>query len=264
VIDKATLDRFVAESDHRTLHRLDVRTPEEFAAGHPQGFASAPGGQLVQATDEWVAVRGSRIVLFDDDGVRARMTASWLVQMGWDAFVVAEGVLAAKATGEARETRKFKVPAEALIAPVEFDARRGALTVLDLARSPAYRKGHIPHAWHVSGPNLARDIAGVTGSGPIVLTSPDGVIAAANFADARAATSREVLLLAGGTNAYSAAGFQLETGADHWLAQPDDVYKRPYEGTDNAREAMQGYIDWELQLVAQLANDGVAGFHVVR
>ena len=58
---------------------LDVRDPQEYESGHPSGFASAPGGQLVQATDGWVGVRGARIVLYDDDGVRARMAASWLL-----------------------------------------------------------------------------------------------------------------------------------------------------------------------------------------
>ncbi len=77
----------------RTLYRFDVRSPEEYAAGHSAGFISAPGGQLVQANDEWIGVRGARLVLFDDDGVRARMTASWLVQMGWDALVLEAGEL---------------------------------------------------------------------------------------------------------------------------------------------------------------------------
>ncbi len=75
-------------SPTRTVYRFDVRTPEEYAAGHLPGFASAPGGQLVQETDHAVPVRGARIVLADDDGVRAPMTASWLAQMGWEVVVV--------------------------------------------------------------------------------------------------------------------------------------------------------------------------------
>ena len=45
----------------RTTYLLDVRTPEEFAARAVPGFVHAPGGQLIQATDQWVAsgVRGS-------------------------------------------------------------------------------------------------------------------------------------------------------------------------------------------------------------
>ena len=57
----------------RTTYLLDVRDPTEFAAGHMPGAINAPGGQLVQATDNWVAVRGARIVLLDDTGTRAAM-----------------------------------------------------------------------------------------------------------------------------------------------------------------------------------------------
>ena len=49
----------------RTTYLLDVRTPEEFAAHAVPGFAHAPGGQLIQATDQWVGVRGARLVLVD-------------------------------------------------------------------------------------------------------------------------------------------------------------------------------------------------------
>ncbi len=62
---------------------LDVRTPAEYAAGHLRGARSAPGGQLVQETDYHLATWGARVVLVDDNGVRATMTASWLKQMGW-------------------------------------------------------------------------------------------------------------------------------------------------------------------------------------
>ena len=54
----------------RTTYLLDVRAPEEFAAHAVPGFAHAPGGQLIQATDQWVGVRGARLVLADAEGVR--------------------------------------------------------------------------------------------------------------------------------------------------------------------------------------------------
>ena len=79
--------RFRSETT-RTSYCLDVRTPEEFSAGHLPGFASAPGGQLVQETDVTMPVRGARAVLADLDGVRANMTASWLAQMGWEVWVL--------------------------------------------------------------------------------------------------------------------------------------------------------------------------------
>ena len=64
---------------------------EEYAAGHLAGFRHYPGGQLVQEIDMAAPVRGARIVLTDDRGVRADMTASWLAQMGWEIYVLEGG-----------------------------------------------------------------------------------------------------------------------------------------------------------------------------
>lgn len=73
---------------NRTTYLFDVRTPEEFEAGHLPGARSTPGGQLVQETDHVASVRGARLVLADDDGVRANMSASWLAQLGWEVHVL--------------------------------------------------------------------------------------------------------------------------------------------------------------------------------
>ena len=43
-IDAATLAAWRSESDRRSLYVLDVRTPEEYEAGHVAGIRSAPGG----------------------------------------------------------------------------------------------------------------------------------------------------------------------------------------------------------------------------
>ena len=264
VIDRAKFDRLRDEADARTLHLLDVRTPEEYAAGHPPGFVSAPGGQLVQATDEWVAVRGARLVLYDDDGVRARMTASWLTQMGWRAYVIGPDVIAPTERGAPAPERPPLPPADdSVVAQYAVAARPGDYTLVDLTRSPAYRKGHVPHAHFVLASRFAEDLPRLPGDGPIVLISDDEAEARHALADARAATRRPVLVLKGGTRGWIEAGRKLESETHSWISAPDDVYKRPYEGTDNAREAMQAYIDWELHLVAQLANDSISNFHVV-
>jgi rhodanese-related sulfurtransferase len=261
VIENNQLHRLAEESEDRTLYLLDVRDPQEYALKHPVGFVNAPGGQLVQATDEWVGVRGARIVLYDTDGVRARMTASWLVQLGWEAYVLRESSVLPDDT-PIPKTLSWHYPKTGAISVDRIRTLTGAI-IVDLARSPSYRKGHIPGAWFASGPELARDLRTVSGDSPIVLTSPDGQLAAMNFEYAQAAVSRQVLYLVGGTAAWVAAGESLETES-RWLSQPIDVYKRPYEGTSNARKDMQGYLDWEYGLVAQLANDGISCFHVVR
>jgi rhodanese-related sulfurtransferase len=75
----------------RTLYRFDVRDEAEYTAGHLAGFRHYPGGQLVQEIDMAAPVRGARILLTDDKGVRADMTASWLAQMGWEVYVLEGG-----------------------------------------------------------------------------------------------------------------------------------------------------------------------------
>ena len=86
-IGRAELAR-LSEDTARTLYQFDVSTPEEYLAGHLPGFRSAPGGQLVQETDFFAPVRGARIVLHDELGARAEMTASWLAQMAWEVYVI--------------------------------------------------------------------------------------------------------------------------------------------------------------------------------
>lgn len=263
IIDKSQLVQF-AEGKERTLYLLDVRDPTEYAEGHPRGFTNAPGGQLVQATDEWVGVRGARIVLYDTDGVRARMTASWLLQLGWEVYVLETSTSLSDLNDLNLSTPELPSwQPDATAITVDQLLALSDASVVDLARSPVYLQGHIPGAFFASGPELARDLHAVEGTGPIVLTSPDGNVAAINVSFAKESISRDVFYLSGGTNSWKTAGHSLSKEA-RWLSQPIDVYKRPYEGTSNGREAMQGYLDWEYGLVGQLANDGVSCFHVVR
>jgi rhodanese-related sulfurtransferase len=75
----------------RTLYCFDVRDAAEYAEGHIPGFRHYAGGQLVQEIDMAAPVRGARIVLTDNLGVRAEMTASWLSQMGFEMYVLDGG-----------------------------------------------------------------------------------------------------------------------------------------------------------------------------
>ena len=90
----------------RTLYRFDVRSEEEYTAGHLAGFRHYPGGQLVQEIDMAAPVRGARIVLTDNLRVRADMTASWLAQMGWQTYVLEGGYDGALEIGPPRTLPK--------------------------------------------------------------------------------------------------------------------------------------------------------------
>ncbi|WP_312166071.1 rhodanese-like domain-containing protein [Phenylobacterium sp.] len=254
----------LARDPARTLYRFDVRTPDEYAAGHIPGFRSAPGGQLVQETDVFAPVRGARIVLADDKGARAEMSASWLAQMGWEVYVLDGGFDVDLEPRPWRPTLP-PLPDVSTISAGDLQARleRQDVTVLDLAPSPAHRRGHIPGAWFVIRSRLRDALARLPQDRDFVLTSPDGALARLAAEDLAELTGRAPLVLEGGTAAWTAARLPLEEGLVRAASEPEDVYRRPYEGTDNAAEAMQAYLDWEFGLVDQLARDGAHGFYVI-
>ena len=181
-IDDAALDRFASQAEARTLYLFDVRSPEEYALGHLAGARSAPGGQLVQATDVYMATRNARIVLVDDDGVRAIMTGSWLVQMGWPEVYVLDGGLAGRKLvqdSEAPVIPELEHAMASTIAPSELKTliENGEAAVIDLAPSIAYEASHIPGAWFAVRARLAHSLDRVPQRRVLVLTSPDGRLA---------------------------------------------------------------------------------------
>lgn len=72
-----------AEDPDRTTYLVDIRTPEEYQAGHVPGSISTDGARLVGGTFRTLAVRGARVVLIDDPtGARAAAVAHWLQRRG--------------------------------------------------------------------------------------------------------------------------------------------------------------------------------------
>ena len=249
----------------RTTYFFDARTPEEFAAGHIAGFRSTPGGQLVQETEMVAPVRGARIVLVDSDGVRANMTASWLAQMAWDVHVVTDLPAQAFADTGHWVAASAKPPLVPTVAVAELAAGLTAqqFVVLDLSKHAQYVQGHIPGAQYVLRSQFKRALSVLPQASAYVLVCPDGLLSGYAHAEIAALLSVPVLVLAGGTHAWKVAGQPLEKGATALLSEPIDRYKRPYEGTDAPREAMQAYLDWEFGLVAQLGVDGTHHFNVM-
>ena len=239
--------REIPPAPGRTTYVFDVRHPHEFEAGHLKGSRSAPGGQLVQATDRYAAVQGARIFLVDDNGVRAAMTAHWLRQMNWEAAVL-EGALedGPLESGPADP----EIPGMADAPTVGPEAVEGAV-VVDFADSKTYAEGHIPGAWFAVRSRLAS--AGLPDADRYVFTSPDGMLARLAAAD----FDRPVAVLEGGTRAWPGP---LESGAAHMADTPDDVWLKPYEQAGTVEENMQAYLDWETGLVEQLDRDGTTRF----
>ena len=269
-IDKATLAAWLGEIG-RTLYLLDVRTPEEYRAGHLAGARSAPGGQLVQETDAHIATWNARVVLVDDDGVRATMTASWLKQMGFnDVAVLADDGSDGDWTSGPHVPRVLGLDPAAAVAGIGSAALReglaaGRMAVVDLDTSRNYAQGHIPGAWFAIRSRLVQDLVELPKAEAIVLTSPEGALArlaAADLATAATAVAR-ILVLEGGTEAWVKAGLPLETGTSHMASEPVDVVLSARERGVGREEAMREYLAWEIDLVNQMAEDDDQRFRVV-
>jgi len=257
--------RSLEEGGRRTVYRFDVRTPEEYAAGHPAGFRPAPGGQLVQETDWFAPVRGALIVLAGDDGGRAAMTGSWLAQMGWDVVVWPPGPEGPVETGSWTSARP-PLPDVTLADPARVDdwLRAREALVVDVDTSRRFLSGHVPGAAWALRTDLPGAIPGLLRrAARLILTSADGVLAAfaaADLVERAHGAHAAVTVLDGGTAGWARSGRPLRAGPGEMLSPPVDVYRRPYEGTGVDPAAMRAYLAWEHGLVAQLERDGTHGF----
>ena len=246
-----------AKRAHSTCSTCAI--PSSTPAGHVPGAISAPGGQLVQATDQYVGTLGARIVLVDDRQVRAVMTASWLRQMGWDASVLVE---AGSETGSPAAPVLGAPPPELRIDAAALAAlmARDEATVVDLSLSRDYRRGHIAGAWFAIRSRLARALAVIPLRGTLVLTSEDGVLAGLAATEARALAQLPVGYLAGGNTAWQAAGHPLTADDPRMADEPVDVWLKPYERPAGATDAMSENLAWEIDLLPRIARDGSTDF----
>jgi len=260
-VDKATADAWLADAS-RTTFLLDVRHPHEYEAGHLPGSISAPGGQLVQATDRYAGVRGARLVLVDDPNlVRATMTAHWLTQMHWDVYVLAGGL---PETG--LETGKRPLAALGLpdVATLDVEAAKAKLAAgwvaVDVATSRDYRLGHIPGAWWTTRARIDRAVKNLPDAAGYLATSEDGVVARYAAAELAKLTGKATAALAGGAAAWKAAGGELETGETNLADEADDVWLKPYERKGVVEDFMKEYLTWEIDLIQQIARDDLVSF----
>jgi rhodanese-related sulfurtransferase len=233
----------------RTLYLLDVRTREEFEAGHVAGSRHTPGGQLVQASDEYVGVRNARVVLVDPERVRAIMTASWLNQMGWNEVFVLEDP-------ELTESGPRK-PKVARTAPWRtVSAIPDGAAVLDLSTSLRFHKAHIPGAWWGVRSRLPEAKAAIGDVSCLVLTSEDGTLAHL-AAPEGAKLFPNVVVLEGGNAAWKGP---TESGVERATTTRDDVWYKPYDHEADYKKHARDYLDWEVALVEQIKRDPTIRF----
>ena len=258
VVSDAEVQAWAADAT-RSLFVCDVRTPEEFRQGSLAGAQSTPGGQLLQAVDQYVGVRNARIVLVDSDGIRALTVASWLVQMGHDASVLAAGLQSAVALAPALAPTPLAIQPIS-VSNVSQQLAANTCVVVDLRSSMQFRQAHIPSAKWSIRPALGKLLA--QESRQVVLVADDPRVAAV------AATELTHLphspqLLSGGLQAWTAAGYAVATTPD---SPPDkecmDYLFFVHDRHDGNKAAARQYLAWETNLVSQLDAQEIASFRL--
>ena len=253
----------------RTLYLLDVRTQQEFERHRIAGSRHAPGGQVVQATDEYVGVRGARVVCIDPARVRSVMTASWLNQLGLDDVYVLEPEGADGFAGWAVGSGPRSVvpvgfePSPVITTQALAGQSRDGVMVLDLATSLKYRARHITGAWWAVRTRLAQARDKLGAPRRIVLTSEDGQLAHLAAPDAAIIwPDADIRVLEGGNAAWFAAQLPTESGITNATTTKDDVWYKPYDHEHQAdhEKHARAYLSWEVALVEQIRRDPTVKF----
>jgi rhodanese-related sulfurtransferase len=257
------VNRWLADTS-RTTYLLDVRSAQEVDTNPAPGFVHAPGGQLVQATDQWVGTKGARIVLLDDELVRAPMTAQWLRQFGHCADVLVGGVGAAAGLHTSRvaaTAQRWSEPASITAVELSQLLSGDNVQLIDLRPSMDYRKEHVDRAVWSIRPRIAS--AATDRRKPVALIAEEPAIAALAAQDLSEAGHNDIRLLAGGHAAARSAGLPVVTSPDN----PSDAdcidflffTHRRHEG-DPA--AARQYLAWETSLIGQLDAQERAAFRI--
>src|SRR5579863_6087730 len=261
-IDAQTLAKFKAEKD-RTVYLIDLRTPEEYRAGHRPDSSYGWGVQLVQGMDKYAATRHARVVLVDNHLVRALMAASWLVQADWsDTYVLADPFAGMElATGDYKpEVLRGSQNIPPSVSPAELSEllKANTATLIDVSASSSYAKAHIPGAWFVIRARLAEIIKTMAPLERFVVTGDDASLTVFTAHDLASLTGKPVTVLAGGNAAWRKAGLPLKSGMEKPGSVVDDVFVQPFlwgqldPNSAEFRKAADDYISWELQLPEQL------------
>lgn len=248
------------DSGTATMFLCDVRTGEEYAADTLPGAQHTPGGQLIQATDHYIGVRGARIVVFDNDGIRALVTASWLRQLGHDACVLKDGL---QADRDALKTAQYPTdPSHTVLPEVTATALAASMKtespcIVDIRSSAAYRDSHIPGSnWSIR-PLITQQASEKVRT--VVFVADDPVIATLAASELTADTT--AYLLRDGIRGWCDAGFDIESTP---CIPPDneriDYLFFVHDRHDGNKDAARQYLAWELGLIAQLDEQDLSVF----
>ncbi len=260
-VDAERLNAWLADSAS-TTYVFDVRTPEEYRRHCLAGAVHAPGGQLIQATDQWVGVHRSRIVLADDDESRAPVVAAWLALMGARvAWLRGGDAQWPRVEGLAERGARFAFNTQGLVPATLDEALSRDVLCLDARPSMQYRQAHLPRARWVNRSLLDRQVANLAREQPVVVVADSTGAAACLVTSLEALGFQRPRWLAADIDAWRRCGVPLETTPGQ-PADEDciDFLFFVHDRHDGNLASARRYLEWETGLLAQLDEEERGGF----
>ncbi len=236
----------------RTTYIFDVRTEKEFLAGHWPDARHAPGGQLVQTTDQYLAVRNARIILCDDDTrLRAATTAMWLRAMGHDVTILDEDVSQAVSL-KINHTNGSIVADGPLVSPEEaFERFTNGAQLIDASHSQDYRRGHARGSIWITR-SRAKNLD-CSFDDPIIITGQDELLIIGVVREFLELGYTDLRWFEGSRQIWSLAGFEIEQTPNYPTDQECiDFLFFVHDRHDGNLDAARLYLEWETGLLAQL------------
>jgi len=262
-LDIPALQQIIADQSKESVYLVDVRTDDEYKAGHIPGFRHFPGGQAVQRSDDVAVVRNATYVFCCDGKARATVTASLYRQLGHDNVLVVDGGAPAwRAAGQTLETG-FPVSSLAGLATAEASVKKVSAQdfsssqpdlVLFVDTSEDFSQGHTPGAKWITRSWLEVEIVDAAKSKDmcITVTCRDGRSATLAAATLQELGYTNVSALDGGLAAWKKAGLTVEEGLTGIVRPPSDIN---YLGVSRSYGEMMNYLRWETALGEKYAAD---------
>ena len=262
-LDMSGLEEVLAKQDKESAYLIDIRTEDEYKAGHIPGFRWFPGGQAVQRSDDIAVVKNATYVFCCDGKARATVTASLYRQLGHENVFVVDG--GAPAWQNAGQTLETGFPASTLagmgaaeasvkkISAKELNASKPDL-VLFVDTSEDFSQGHTPGAKWITRSWLEVEVvdAAPDKGVPITVTCRDGRGSTLAAATLQGMGYTDVTALEGGMAAWKQAGLEVEQGLTGIVRPPSDIN---YLGVSRSYGEMMNYLRWETALGEKYAAD---------
>ena len=235
----------------RTIYIFDVRTKEEFSASHWPGAQHAPGGQLVQATDQYLAVRNARIVLCDDTGLRAATTAMWLRGMGHDVTILEEDVSQTITSKVNYAFANIVVDAPLVSPEGAFGRVADGAILVDTSRSQKFRSGHVRGSIWITRSRVTN--LDCRPDDTIIVTGQEKSLIRGVVRDFLELGFTDLFWFEASPEIWSRAGFEIEQSPNCPTDQECiDFLFFVHDRHDGNMDAAQRYLEWETGLLAQL------------